>query len=78
MGAGVPEVLVGRGGGGALPAPGTPGWGWWYLALIIPAGIGVILLLSYWITCVLLPIPVYFQSYALKYLGYVEPKAATI
>lgn len=76
--AAIPLALVGLGVWGAIAALGITSWSWWYLALIIPAGIGVILLLSYWITCVLLPIPVYFQSYALKYLGYVEPKAATI
>jgi len=76
--AAIPLALVGLGVWGAIAALGITSWSWWYLAVIIPAGIGVVMLLSYWVTCVLLPIPVYFQSYALKYLGYVEPKAATI
>ncbi len=41
-------------------------------------GLIIATLLGYWMTCVLLPIPVWFQSYALKYLGYVKPEAHTI
>jgi hypothetical protein len=61
-----------------VQAVGIDSWSWSYLWGIIPVGIVVIVALSYWITCWVLPIPVWFQSYALKYLGYVEPSAATI
>ncbi len=53
-------------------------WSWWYLAALVPVGIAVALGLTYWFTCVLLPIPVFFQSYALKYLGSVDPDLRTI
>ena len=69
--------ILGVGGWGLVAVLGIT-WEWWYLWVLVPLGIGVMLLLGYWITCVLLPIPVYFQSYALKYLGFVEPEAETI
>jgi len=53
-------------------------WSWWYLLALVPVGIAVALGLAYWLTCVLLPIPVFFQSYALKYLGAVDPELRTI
>jgi hypothetical protein len=57
---------------------GITTWNWWYLAVLVPVGIAVGLGLTYWFACVLLPIPVYFQSYALKYLGSVDPELQTI
>jgi hypothetical protein len=53
-------------------------WSWWYLVPLVPVGLAVSLALAYWLTCVLLPIPVFFQSYALKYLGSVQPDLRTI
>jgi hypothetical protein len=78
MVAAIPVALLGLLGWALVAALGITTWSWWYLAILIPTGIGVVLLFSYLVTCVLLPIPVYFQSYALKYLSYVEPEAATI
>ena len=70
--------IIGLGGWGVVAVLGINTWQWWYLWVLVPLGLGIALLLGYWITCVLLPIPVYFQSYALKYLGFVEPEAETI
>ncbi len=53
-------------------------WSWWYLVPLVPIGLAVGFGLAYWVTCVLLPIPVFFQSYALKYLGFVQPDLRTI
>jgi len=62
----------------AVQAAGVDSWSWSYLWAIVPVGAVLLIALAYWVTCWVLPIPVYFQSYALKYLGYVEPSAATI
>ena len=74
----IPLALIGLIGWGIVLLLGITTWQWWYLAVLIPVGLVIVMLLGYWITCVLLPIPVWFQSYALKYLGYVEPDAQTI
>ncbi len=74
----IPLALIGLMGWGIVLLLGITTWSWWYLAVLIPVGLVIAMLLGYWMTCVLLPIPVWFQSYALKYLGYVEPKAQTI
>ncbi|MBM3476415.1 MAG: hypothetical protein FJX75_24345 [Armatimonadetes bacterium] len=73
-----PLGLLGLLGYGLVVGLGIHAWHWAYLWAIIPTGFVVIVALGYWITCVTLPIPVFFQSYALKYLGLVEPTAATI
>ena len=59
-------------------AAGIHSWDWAYLWGLVPAGIVILIGLSYWMCCVMLPIPVYYQSYALKYLGYVEPEVALV
>ena len=74
----IPLGLLGGLGYGIVMALGIHSWDWSYLWAIIPTGLIVLIALAYWITCVVLPIPVFFQSYALKYLGYVEPTAATV
>ncbi len=74
----IPLALIGLIGWGIVLLLGITAWNWWYLAVLIPVGLVIAMLLGYWMTCVLLPIPVWFQSYALKYLGYVEPTAETI
>ena len=74
----IPLALIGLIGWGIVSLLGITAWNWWYLAVLIPVGLVIATLLGYWMTCVLLPILVWFQSYALKYLGYVEPKAQTI
>jgi len=74
----IPLALIGLIGWGIVLLLGITAWNWWCLAGLIPAGLVIAILLGYWMTCVLLPIPVWFQSYALKYLGYVEPKVQTI
>jgi len=74
----IPLALIGLIGWGIVLLLGITAWNWWYLAVLLPVGLVIVMLLGYWITCVLLPIPVWFQSYALKYLGYVEPEAQTI
>jgi hypothetical protein len=76
--AGIPLALLGALGYVLVQALGIHTWDWAYLWGLIPLGVVVLLALSYWITCVLLPIPVYFQSYALRYLGQVEPSAVTV
>jgi len=53
-------------------------WNWMYLWTIVPIGLVTVLALGYWMVCVTLPVPVFMRSYALKYLEYVEPAAATI
>lgn len=53
-------------------------WSWWYLVPLVPSGLLVGFGLAYWFACVLLPIPVFFQSYALKYLGFAQPDLRTI
>lgn len=53
-------------------------WTWWYLVPLLPISLAVCFGLAYWFSCVLLPIPVFFQSYALKYLGFVQPDLRTI
>jgi hypothetical protein len=73
-----PLGLLGLLGYGLVAALGIDSWSWSYLWAIVPTAFVVIMALAYWITCVILPIPVFFQSYALKYLGLVEPSAATI
>ena len=73
-----PLGLLGLLGYGLVAGLGIHAWHWSYLWAIIPTAFVVIIALGYWITCVILPIPVFFQSYALKYLGLVEPTAATI
>ena len=74
----IPLALIGLIGWGIVSLLGITAWNWWYLAVLIPVGLVIAMLLGYWMTCVLLPIPVWFQSYALKYLGYVAPEAETI
>ncbi len=74
----IPLALIGLIGWGIVLLLGITAWNWWYLAVLVPVGLVIVILLGYWMTCVLLPIPVWFQSYALKYLGYVEPDAQTI
>jgi len=74
----IPLALIGFTGWGIVWLLGITAWSWWYLTVLIPVGLVIAMLLGYWITCVLLPIPVWFRSYALKYLGYVEPDAQTI
>jgi len=74
----IPLALIGLIGWGIVLLLGITAWHWWYLAVLVPVGLVIVMLLGYWITCVLLPIPVWFRSYALKYLGYVEPEAQTI
>jgi len=74
----IPLALIGLIGWGIVSLLGITAWSWWYLTVLLPVGLVIGILLGYWMTCVLLPIPVWFQSYALKYLGYVEPEAQTI
>ncbi len=57
-------------------AAGIHTWDWSYLWGIVPLGVALLFGLGYWMACVLLPIPVFYQSYALRYLGYVEPSIA--
>ncbi|MGQ9729801.1 MAG: DUF7544 domain-containing protein [Candidatus Zipacnadales bacterium] len=74
----LPIAALGAVGYFIVQAAGITSWSWTYLWAIIPVGLVTVIGLGYWMTCVLLPVPVYYQSYALKYLGYVEPTAATI
>jgi len=74
----IPLALIGFTGWGIVWLLGITAWHWWYLGVLIPVGLVIAMLLGYWMTCMLLPIPVWFRSYALKYLGYVAPKAQTI
>jgi hypothetical protein len=76
--AAIPLAAIGALGCGLVLLLGITAWQWWFLAVLIPVGVALILLLGYWITCVLLPIPVYFQAYALKYLGFAQPELETI
>jgi hypothetical protein len=76
--AAIPLGLIGLVGYGLVMAFDITTWNWWYLTGLIPVGFVLMLLLSYWMTCVLLPIPVFFQGYALKYLGYADAKLETI
>jgi len=74
----LPLALLGGIGYFVVVAAGIDSWSWWYLCGIVPVGVVLLMALAYWVTCWVLPVPVYFQSYALKYLGYVEPSAAAI
>lgn len=76
--AAIPLAAIGALGYGLVLLLGITAWQWWFLTVLVPVGLVLLALLSYWMTCVLLPIPVYFQAYALKYLGYVEPELQTI
>ncbi|MFQ5809217.1 MAG: hypothetical protein ACE5JM_06330 [Armatimonadota bacterium] len=76
--AAIPLAAIGALGYGLVLLLGITAWEWWFLAVLIPVGFVLLLLLSYWMNCVLLPIPVYFQAYALKYLGFAEPELETI
>jgi hypothetical protein len=74
----IPLAVLGLIGYGMVQAAGIHSWDWSYLWALVPLGIVLSIGLGYWMNCVVLPIPVYFQSYALKYLGYVEPEAETV
>ncbi len=76
--AAIPLGLIGLIGYGLCLVFDITAWNWWYLTGLIPFGFVLMMLLSYWMTCVLLPIPVFFQGYALKYLGYADAKLETI
>ena len=53
-------------------------WSWYWLWAIIPLGFILLLGIGYFFSLLLLPIPVFFQSYALKYLGYLDDSLVTI
>jgi hypothetical protein len=53
-------------------------WSWYWLLVIIPAGTVALVGIAYLINLLLLPIPVFFQAYALKYLGFLDESLATL
>ena len=72
------RTLIGGLGVALVAGLGITAWSWWYLAAIIPTFILVCLMFGYVMCLVLLPVAVFFQSYSLKYLGYVAPDLETI
>jgi len=53
-------------------------WSWYWLIAIIPTGLALLVGIGYYFNLLLLPIPVFFQAYALKFLGYLDESLVTL
>ncbi len=53
-------------------------WSWYWLIVIIPAGFVVLLGIAFYFNLLLLPLPVFFQAYALKFLGFLDGSLVTL